>query len=266
MNTMQAIVECRDVWKAYDRQPVLHGVSFRAQPGRNTCILGASGGGKTTLLKILIGALRPDRGEVSIDGTDIARLPERQLDAVRRKFGVMFQGGALLNSLTVADNIALPLQQHTRLDADTIATIVKIKLHQVDLLDAADKLPSDLSGGMLKRASVARALALDPKILFYDEPESGLDPIATSRIDQLINQVRDTMGITNIVVTHTLDSVRRIADRVLLLDQGRVLLDGTVQDLETSEEPRVRRFRTGELEREESSSARMQSYYKDLLM
>jgi phospholipid/cholesterol/gamma-HCH transport system ATP-binding protein len=263
---MDAIVECRDVWKAYDRQQVLHGVSFRARPGRNLCILGASGGGKTTLLKILIGALRPDRGAVAIAGTDIANLPEHELDAVRRRFGVMFQGGALLNSLTLAENIALPLQQHTRLDDATIATIVKIKLHQVDLLDAADKLPADLSGGMLKRAAVARALALDPKILFYDEPESGLDPIATSRVDQLINQLRDTMGITNIVVTHTLDSVRRIADHVLLLDRGRVLLDGTVQDLDASGDPRVRRFRTGELEPEQGGSARMQGYYRDLLL
>ncbi|HEX6810564.1 MAG TPA: ATP-binding cassette domain-containing protein [Planctomycetota bacterium] len=266
MKPMDAIVECREVWKSFGPQTVLHGVSFRARPGRNLCIMGASGGGKTTLLKILIGALRPDRGEVAIDGTQIAHLADAQLDLVRRKFGVMFQGGALLNSLTVAENIALPLQHHTRLDADTIRTMVKIKLHQVDLLAAADKLPADLSGGMLKRASVARALALDPKILFYDEPESGLDPVATSRVDQLINQMRDTMGITNIVVTHTLDSVRRIADHVLLLDQGRVLLDGTVQDLEQSDEPRVRRFRTGELEREEGSSARVQSYYKDLLL
>lgn len=266
MNAMAAIVECREVWKAFGPQTVLHGVSFHARRGRNLCILGASGGGKTTLLKILIGALRPDRGEVSIDGAEIARMPEPRLDLVRRKFGVMFQSGALLNSLTVAQNIALPLQHHTRLDEDTILTMVKIKLHQVDLLEAADKMPADLSGGMLKRASVARALALDPKILFYDEPESGLDPIATSRVDQLINQLRDTMGITNVVVTHTLDSVRRIADHVLLLDQGRVLLDGTVGDLEASDDPRVRRFRTGELEREEGGSARMQSYYKDLLM
>lgn len=260
------IVECRGVWKSYGHEPVLRDVSFRAEVGRNLCILGASGGGKTTLLKILFGAHRPDRGEVILDGDDIARMPERDLDRVRRKFGVMFQGGALLNSLTVAENVALPLQQHTDLDADTIATMVKIKLHQLDLSDAIDKLPADLSGGMLKRASVARALAMDPKILFYDEPESGLDPIATSRVDQLVNRLRDTMGITNIVVTHTLDSVRRIADRVLLLDRGRVLLDGTVQDLLDSQEPRVVRFRTGELEREPGTSARMQSYYRDLLM
>ncbi len=263
---MDAIVECRGVWKSYGEQTVLRDVSFRAETGRNLCILGASGGGKTTLLKVLFGAHRPDRGEVRIDGEDIAAMDELELDGVRRKFGVMFQGGALLNSLTVAENIALPLQQHTDLDDATIATIVKIKLHQVDLSAAADKLPSDLSGGMLKRASVARALAMDPKILFYDEPESGLDPIATNRVDQLINQLRDTMGITNIVVTHTLDSVRRIADHVLLLERGSVLLDGTVADLLVSEDPRVVRFRTGELEREPGTSARVQSYYRDLLM
>jgi phospholipid/cholesterol/gamma-HCH transport system ATP-binding protein len=261
-----AIVECRGVGKSYGDQVVLKDVSFRARAGENLCILGASGGGKTTLLKILFAAHRPDGGEVRIDGQDISRLPERALDQVRRKFGVMFQGGALLNSLTVAENIALPLQQHTRLDDETIATMVKIKLHQVDLLPAADKLPSDLSGGMLKRASVARALALDPKILFYDEPESGLDPIATSRVDQLINQLRDTMGITNVVVSHTLESVRRIGDHVLLLDQGRILLDGTVADLLASDEPRVRRFRTGELEADEGTGLRVQSYYRDLLL
>ena len=263
---MEPIVECREVWKSFGSQVVLQGISFVAMPGQNLCILGASGGGKTTLLKILFGAHRPDRGQVLLDGEDIAAMDDRELDRVRRKFGVMFQGGALLNSLTLAENIALPLEQHTRLDDETIATMVKIKLHQVDLLHAADKLPADLSGGMLKRASVARALALDPKILFYDEPESGLDPIATSRVDQLINQMRDTMGITNVVVSHTLDSVRRIADHVILLDQGRMLLDGTVAELLASDDPRVRRCRTGELEIEETSSARVQSYFRDLLM
>lgn len=263
---MATILECRNVWKSYGAQPVLRDVSLVAAAGQNLCILGASGGGKTTLLKVLFGTHRPERGNVIVDGDDIARMPESPLDRVRRKFGVMFQGGALLNSLTVAENVALPLQQHTRLDDETIATMVKIKLHQVDLTDAADKLPADLSGGMLKRASVARALAMDPKILFYDEPESGLDPIATSRIDRLINQLRDTMGITNVVVTHTLDSVRRIADHVVLLDHGEVLLDGTLDELLASTEPRVVRFRTGELEREPGTSARMQHYYDDLLM
>lgn len=263
---MQPIVECRGVCKSFGAQRVLRDISFAAAPRQNLCILGASGGGKTTLLKVLFGAHRPDRGEVLLDGEDIAGMPDARLDRVRRKFGVMFQGGALLNSLTVAENIALPLQQHTDLDDETIATMVKIKLHQLDLGDAGDKLPADLSGGMLKRASVARALAMDPKILFYDEPESGLDPIATSRVDRLINQMRDTMGITNIVVTHTLDSVRRIADHVVLLDRGEVLLDGTVADLLASEDPRVVRFRTGELEREPGTSARMQGYYEDLLM
>lgn len=259
-------LECRDVWKSYGDQPVLQGVSFRARAGENLCIMGASGGGKTTLLKILFGAHRADRGAVLLDGEDITRMPERELDRVRRKFGVMFQGGALLNSLTVGENIALPLQQHTDLDPDTIWTMVKIKLHQVDLLTAIDKLPADLSGGMLKRASVARALALDPKILFYDEPESGLDPIATSRVDQLINEMRDTMGITNVVVTHTIDSVRRIGDHVLLLDQGKLLLDGTVDDLITSDHPRVQRFRTGEIEAETPGGGRLQSYWRDLLL
>lgn len=266
MSAPPAILECRGVRKSYGEQTVLHDISFRALTGRNLCILGASGGGKTTLLKVLFAAHRPDAGEVILDGEDLTQLDDRELDRVRRKFGVMFQNGALLNSMTLAENVALPLQQHTRLDDDTIETMVKIKLHLVDLLPAADKYPADLSGGMLKRASVARALALDPKVLFYDEPESGLDPIATSRMDHLINQVRDAMGITNVVVSHTLESVRRIADQVLLLDHGHVLLDGTVEDLLASDDPRVRRFRTGELDPPEGAGTRVQSYYRDLLM
>ena len=150
-------------------------------------------------------------------------MDEKQLNAVRRKFGVMFQLGALLNSMTLAENVALPIEFHTKLDEEVIDAMVKIKLNQVGLREAAEKRPSEISGGMLKRAAIARALARDPKILFYDEPSAGLDPISTTRIDVLINELKNVMKITNVVVTHVMESVRRIADHVVMLDRGRVL-------------------------------------------
>ena len=259
-------VEARDVAISFGPIRVLDGVSFKARRGKTLCILGGSGGGKSTLLKILIGALRPTTGKVIIDSEEIAQVSQRQLDGIRRKIGVMFQGGALLNSLTVAANVALPLRYHSRLDAETIDTMVKIKLQQVDLLPAADRRPAEISGGMQKRAAVARALALDPRILFYDEPSAGLDPIATSRMDHLINRLKTSMGITNIVVTHVMESVRRIADHVLLLHEGRVLLDGSLDDLMESKEPLVQQFVRGDLEGLAATTGSLKSFHKDLLI
>ena len=168
--------------------------------------------------------------------------------------------------MTLAENVALPLEYHTELDQDTIDTMVKIKLQQVDLLKAADRHPSEVSGGMKKRAAVARALAMDPKILFYDEPSAGLDPIATSSLDRLINDLKTGMGITSVVVTHEMESVRRIADRVLLQYRGQVLLDGTLDELLESSEERVRQFVTGDLESMALTSTSINAYHRDLLM
>jgi phospholipid/cholesterol/gamma-HCH transport system ATP-binding protein len=193
-------------------------------------------------------------------------MSDREFDGVRRKFGVMFQGGALLNSLSIAENVALPIRHHTKLDEDTIATMVKMKLHQVDLLHAADRRPSAISGGMQKRAAVARALALDPKILFYDEPSAGLDPIATTRIDQLINRLKTTMRMTNVIVTHVMESVQRIADRIIMLDRGKVILDGSLHDLMSSDDPLIRQFRTGDLTGPGGGVTSVEDYVKDLLM
>lgn len=241
------IIEVEDVHLQFGPVKVLRGISFTVAPGETLCILGGSGGGKSTLLKCMFGALRPTSGRVKIHGRDITTMREREMDGMRRRFGVMFQSGALLNSLTVAENVALPIRFHTKLDADTVATMVKMKLHQVDLLHAADRRPSAISGGMQKRAAVARALALDPKVIFYDEPSAGLDPIATSRIDQLLNRLKESMGMTNVVVTHVMESVQRIADKVIMLDRGKVILDGGLDDLMASEIPLVRQFRTGDL-------------------
>jgi phospholipid/cholesterol/gamma-HCH transport system ATP-binding protein len=260
------IIVVDDVTLRFGRVEVLRGVSFQVERNETLCILGGSGGGKSTLLKVMIGNLRPTKGRVVIDGEDIARMDEKQLNAVRRKFGVMFQLGALLNSMSLAENVALPISFHTKLDEEVIGSMVKIKLNQVGLLNAQDKRPSEISGGMLKRAAIARALARDPKILFYDEPSAGLDPISTTRIDVLINELKSVMKITNIVVTHVMESVRRIADHVVMLDRGRVRLDGSLQDLLGSHDTLVKSFVSGDLEPAAADMARHQAFFKDLLM
>ncbi len=259
-------IEVEDVHRGFGGRRVLRGISFRVEEGETLCILGGSGDGKTTLLKVLIGALRPDAGRVRIYGDDVYALPEREQSALRRKIGVTFQSGALLNSMTLAENLALPLEYHTELDRETIATMVKIKLQQVDLLHAADLKPNEVSGGMKKRAAVARALAMDPEILFYDEPSAGLDPTATARVDRLINDLKTGMGITSVVVTHEMESVRRIADHVLLQYRGQVLLDGSLGDLLESSEPRVRQFVDGDLDAMAQTSSSLATYHHDLLV
>jgi phospholipid/cholesterol/gamma-HCH transport system ATP-binding protein len=260
------IIVVEDVTLRFGRVEVLSGVSFQVERHETLCILGRSGGGKSTLLKVMIGNLRPTSGRIILDGDDIARMDEKRLNQVRRKFGVMFQLGALLNSMTLAENVALPVEFHTKLGPDVIDAMVKIKLNQVGLREAAHKRPSEISGGMLKRAAIARALARDPKILFYDEPSAGLDPISTTRIDQLINELKSVMKMTNIVVTHVMESVRRIADHVVMLDKGTVLLDGDLKDLLGSQDPQVKAFVSGDLEPVEEDMARHQAFFKDLLM
>lgn len=260
------VIRVQNVAIRFGEVQVLRDVSMTVQQGQTVCILGSSGGGKSTLLKVMIGILRPSSGQVYMYDKNMWSLSPNELNTLRRKFGVMFQSGALLNSLSIRENVSLPLDYHTQLDKQTIDTAVKIKLHQVDLLHAADRLPNEISGGMQKRAAVARALALDPKILFYDEPSAGLDPIATSRLDQLINRLRDTMGMTSVVVTHVMESVRRIADRVVMLDAGQVILDGTLEELDRSDDPRIQQFRTGELTGPNTGVVSEQQFMQDLLM
>ncbi|QKK10064.1 MAG: ATP-binding cassette domain-containing protein [Planctomycetota bacterium] len=186
-------------------------------------IMGGSGSGKSTSLRLMIGSMRPDRGSIEMFGRDICALNESQLNDVRKQFGILFQSGALFNSMTIAENVALPLQEHTRLDQDIIDIQVKIKLELVGLREHADLLPSQISGGMKKRAGLARALALDPKVLFYDEPSAGLDPVTSAQIDQLMLALTKQLGVTSVVVTHEMDSAFTIADRMAMLDKGRIL-------------------------------------------
>src|SRR5262245_43894154 len=186
-------------------------------------IMGGSGSGKSTLLRLLIGSFKPDAGTISMLGSDLGGLGEEELDAVRKRFGILFQSGALFNSMTLYENVALPIQEHTDLDFNIVDIQVRIKLELVGLLEHADKYPAQISGGMKKRAGLARALALDPEILFYDEPSAGLDPVTSAQIDQLIVDLSKKLGVTSVVVTHEMDSAFTIADRMAMLDRGRMI-------------------------------------------
>jgi phospholipid/cholesterol/gamma-HCH transport system ATP-binding protein len=205
-------------------------------------ILGGSGSGKSTLLRNIVGLERPKSGQIRIKGVDITRCSRRELDEVRKSIGMSFQGAALFNSMTVGDNVALPLREHTKLAESTIKVMTRIKLEQVGLAHCEDYLPSQLSGGMKKRAAVARALAMDPEILLFDEPSAGLDPIIAAGIDELILSLKRAFQMTVVVVTHELSSAFHIADRIAVVDKGNILTVGTREEVRGSTNPRVRQF------------------------
>src|SRR6516162_7182362 len=221
---------------------ILHGISFDVQRGETLVILGGSGSGKSTLLRTLVGLEKPTSGEVWIRGKNFAALSEDEKDEIRKHLGMSFQGGALFGSMTVGENVALPLREHTKLEDSTVEIMVRLKLDQVGLSGFEDFLPSQLSGGMKKRAAVARALAMDPEILFFDEPSAGLDPIIAAGIDQLILELKKAFHMTIIVVTHELASAFLIADRMVLINKGDVVALGTVQEMKNSKHPKVRQF------------------------
>ena len=239
------MIAVRHLRKRFGSKVVLEDVSFTVQHGTVCVIMGGSGSGKSTILRHLIGAYRPDSGEIYLDGEEITCLQERELQRVRRKFGMLFQGGALLNSLTVGENVALPIRHHTDLPEATIEIMVKLKLELVGLRDAEHLKPSEISGGMQKRVSLARAIALDPKIVFYDEPSAGLDPIVAGVIDKLMIDLTDKMGITSLVVTHDMQSAFRIADKMVMLHRGRIVAAGTPEEIRASADPLVQQFITG---------------------
>ncbi len=242
------VIEISDVAKMFNGRNVLDGVSLTVRRGETLVIMGASGCGKSTLLRCLIGAHDVDQGSVKLFGKDIAKLRQREFDAVRKRYGILFQSGALFSSMTVGENVALPLKEHTRLGADMIDLMVKVKLELVGLREAEDRLPSEISGGMAKRAGLARAIALDPELLFYDEPTSGLDPIMTGIIDSLIVDLARTMSVTSVVVTHDLQSAFRVADRMVVLNNGRIVMQGLPNEVRASMDPFVRRFIHGPTE------------------
>jgi phospholipid/cholesterol/gamma-HCH transport system ATP-binding protein len=237
-----SIISIRDLVVEYDGRRILDGVNLEIEPGETMVLLGGSGSGKSTLLRQIIGLERPYSGSVTVKGTDMACCPDAELKRVRRSIGVAFQSAALFNSLTVAGNIALPLREHTSLAPSIVDLVVWIKLATVGLADFGKLYPQELSGGMRKRAAVARATALDPEILVFDEPSAGLDPIVAAELDEVILVLKRAFQMTVIVVTHELASAFRIADRIAMLYQGRFLAVGTKDEIRSSQHPRIKQF------------------------
>ncbi len=236
------MISLRNLRVSYSGREILHGISFDVQRGETLVILGGSGSGKSTLLRTLVGLEEPSSGEVWIRGKNFTAISEAERDQIRKRLGMSFQGGALFGSMTVGENVALPLREHTKLEPSTMEIMVRLKLDQVGLSGFEDFLPSQLSGGMKKRAAVARALAMDPEILFFDEPSAGLDPIIAAGIDQLILELKKAFRMTIIVVTHELASAFLIADRMVLINKGDVVAMGTVKEMQNSTHPKVRQF------------------------
>jgi len=246
------VIEVDSLVRRFGDQTVLNGVSFEIREGETFVIMGGSGCGKSTLLRHLIGVERPTSGSVQLFGEDITVLPEVELRRIRRKFGMLFQSGALLQSLTVAENVALPLEEHTSLQSDLIDLVVKMKLEQVGLTGHGNKKPSEISGGMRKRVALARALALDPSLVFSDEPTAGLDPVMTAVVDELTLKLTRKIGATVVVVTHDMNSIFRIASRIIMLGtgekQGHIVAEGTPDEIRNHPDPIVQQFVQGESE------------------
>lgn len=234
------------VSKSFGAFHVLDNVTIEVARGSGTCILGRSGTGKSVTLKHIVGLLTPDRGRVVVEGTDITSLSSRELTPVRRRIGFLFQNAALFDSITVGENVAFPMRRHTDLSNPEIRERVREKLAQVGLERDIDKMPADLSGGMRKRAGLARAMALDPPILLADEPSAGLDPITSAEIDQLLVGLRERSNTTLVVVTHNIPSARTVGDELLFLHEGRVLVQGTAAELDRVDHPLVREFMRSE--------------------
>ncbi|MGA3242060.1 MAG: ABC transporter ATP-binding protein [Bryobacteraceae bacterium] len=236
------IISATDLRVGYGGREVLHGLTFDVRRGETLVIIGGSGSGKSTMLRTLVGLEKPASGQVRIAGVDITRAGAREMDAIRKRIGLAFQGGALIGSLSVGENIALPLLEHTTLEKSTIEVMVRIKLEQVGLSGFENYNPSQLSGGMKKRAAFARAMALDPEILFFDEPSAGLDPITAAGIDDLILSLKKAYSLSMVVVTHELASAFLIADRIILIDRGNIVAIGPAEEVRNSSQPRVRQF------------------------
>ncbi|HUI07884.1 MAG TPA: ABC transporter ATP-binding protein [Verrucomicrobiae bacterium] len=239
------MIQIEGLWKSFDDVEVLRGVDFEIRDRETVVIIGRSGCGKSVLLKHLCGLLRPDAGRVVVDGQDIEVLSERELTPIRKKFGVLFQGAALFDSMTVFDNVAFPLREERKLGEDEIIQRVEAALAIVDLLNAKNKKPAELSGGMRKRAALARACVPQPKYILYDEPTTGLDPILADDINDLVLRMRDHYRVTSIAVTHDMVSAYKIADRIAMLHEGRIHAVGTPTEIQATTDPIVRRFITG---------------------
>ncbi|MHB8418816.1 MAG: ABC transporter ATP-binding protein [Myxococcales bacterium] len=231
-----------DVWRSFGENQVLRGVNLTVEQGTTTVILGGSGAGKSVLMKHIIGLLKPDRGEIIVDGEHIERLGERELTRVRQKFGMVFQAAALFDSMTVFENVAFPLHERTKLSENEIADTVHAKLAVVGLRNIDGRYPDELSGGMRKRVGLARALALEPKIVLYDEPTTGLDPITTDYVDEMILAAKTKLGVTSVVISHDIGSAFKIADRIAVLHEGAIIAEGPPAEVRESTHPFIRQL------------------------
>jgi len=240
------LIQLRNVRKRFGRLVVLNGVSLDVNEGETLVVLGASGTGKSVMLKHIVGLLEPDHGEVWFDGRRIDTLTERELIPVRQQIGFLFQMGALFDSLTVEDNIAFPLLEHTRKTTAEVSRVVDEKLRMVGLPEVRKKMPAELSGGQRKRVALARAIALDPRVILYDEPTTGLDPIRADVINELILKLKRELHVTGVVVTHDMNSAFKVADRMVMLNEGKVIFNGPPDEIRQDKNPVVRAFVEGE--------------------
>lgn len=245
MDKKEVLVKVENLTKQFDGRPVLKGIDLEVYRGETFVIMGGSGCGKSTLLRHMIGALKPDSGRVSLLGRDITNLPEDDMDKIKKKIGMSFQGSALFDSMTVGENVSLPLVEHTKLDESVISIVVRMKLELVGLRGFENLMTSQLSGGMKKRVGLARAIVMDPEIVFYDEPTAGLDPIVGGVIDKLILDLSKKLSITSVIVTHDMGSIFRIADRIAMLYEGKVVEIGAKEEMRSSKNALVRQFIAG---------------------
>ena len=239
MNAPDIAIDVSHLVTHYGTRKILDDVNVQARQGEIMVIMGGSGSGKSTLLRHLLGLHQPTSGSIKLLGKDITKLSADEMYDLRKNMGVACQGGALFNSMTVGENVELPLREHTKLDENTIRIMSRMKLEVVNLAGFENLMPSELSGGMIKRAALARAIVMDPRLLFFDEPSAGLDPVVSAELDELILILRDAMNMTIVVVTHELESAFKIADRITVLDQGRILMSDTVDAVRASDNPRI---------------------------
>ena len=239
------VIEVKNLIKSFGGRRILNDVNLKIYKGEVMVIMGGSGCGKSTLLRHIIGILHPDEGQVLIEGQDINAVPRQELDMIRHRIGMLFQSGGLIDYMNIKDNIALPLREHTALDENVIDIIVNLKLSMVSMRGMGSLLPSEISGGMNKRAALARAIALDPAYVFYDEPTAGLDPVVAGVIDQLILDFSKKLSVTSVVVTHDMQSVFRIASRIAMLHMGEIVTVGTPEEIKSSKDPLVHQFING---------------------
>lgn len=245
---MNVMIKLVDLHKSFGKQKVLDGLDLDIEEGKTTVIIGRSGGGKSVLLKHIIGLLRPERGQILIDGKDITKMNDRDLNEIRKKFGMLFQEAALFDSMTVGENVAFPLREHTTLKEKEIRETVADRLRSVGLTGVEEKMPSELSGGMRKRVGLARAIALRPQIVLFDEPTTGLDPVMTEAINRLIIDTQKNLNITCVVISHDIRSIFEIGHRIAMLYEGKIIENGTPEELRGSQNPVTLQFLAGSIE------------------